>query len=56
MSSSFFIFFENKLIYIQDSTEEKIHTLCGIFDTNCFELFPTGAGDIISGYSYPIFF
>jgi hypothetical protein len=27
----------------------QVQTLCGIFDTNCFELFPSGAGDTISG-------
>ena len=26
-----------------------IQRLCGIFDTNCFELCPSGAGDTISG-------
>ena len=26
-----------------------IQSLCGIFDTNCFELCPSGAGDTISG-------
>ena len=26
-----------------------LQTLCGIFDTNCFELCPSGAGDTISG-------
>ena len=30
-------------------TSEMIQTLCGIFDTNCFELCPSGAGDTISG-------
>ena len=37
----------------QDAYEEMIQNLCGIFDTNCFELFPTGAGDTISGIIPP---
>lgn len=34
---------------IQDGQENMIQTFCGIFDTNCFELCPSGAGDSISG-------
>lgn len=34
---------------LQDAHEDMIQNLCGIFDTNCFELCPSGAGDTISG-------
>jgi len=34
---------------IQEAHDDMLQTLCGIFDTNCFELCPSGAGDTISG-------
>ena len=34
---------------LQDAHDKMLQTLCGIFDTNCFELCPSGAGDTISG-------
>merc|ERR1719347_2387565 len=34
---------------LQEAHEDMIQNLCGIFDTNCFEMFPTGAGDTVSG-------
>ena len=37
------------LYKMQEANSEMIQTLCGIFDTNCFELCPSGAGDTISG-------
>ena len=34
---------------LQEAHDEMVQNLCGIFDTNCFELCPSGAGDAISG-------
>ena len=33
---------------LQEAHEDMIQNLCGIFDTNCFEIFPSGAGDTLS--------
>ena len=38
-----------QLYKIQEAHEDMIQDLCGIFDTNCFELCPSGAGDTLSG-------
>ena len=37
------------LYKMQEANVEMLQNLCGIFDTNCFELCPSGAGDTISG-------
>ena len=37
------------LYKMQEANYEMLQNLCGIFDTNCFELCPSGAGDSISG-------
>ena len=33
---------------LQEAHEDMIQNLCGIFDTNCFEISPSGAGDSLS--------
>jgi hypothetical protein len=33
---------------LQEAHEDMIQNLCGIFDTNCFEICPSGAGDTLS--------
>ena len=38
-----------QLYKIQEAHEDMVQNLCGIFDTNCFELCPSGAGDTLSG-------
>merc|ERR1719312_2094307 len=38
-----------QLYKIQEAHEDMMQNLCGIFDTNCFELCPSGAGDTLSG-------
>jgi len=38
-----------QLYKIQEAHEDMLQNLCGIFDTNCFELCPSGAGDTLSG-------
>jgi len=38
-----------QLYKIQEAHEEMLQNICGIFDTNCFELCPSGAGDTLSG-------
>ena len=39
-----------QLYKIQEAHEDMLQNLCGIFDTNCFELCPSGAGDTLSGW------
>ena len=34
---------------LQEAHDGMLQNLCGIFDTNCFELCPSGAGDTLSG-------
>merc|ERR1712004_501998 len=39
---------QSHLEELQEAHEDMIQNLCGIFDTNCFEICPSNAGDTLS--------